>query len=150
MEQHNQFKKIFNEINKVLKEKGLIMKTGTIVDATLIIALGRTKNRNKKRDSEMSSTRKSGKWHFRMKAHIEVGLSSGLVHSVSATTSKNYDIIQFDNILHGNERAIFADKGYAKTSLGKNAERTLFSTEFWITPNEENRYPFLKINETVN
>jgi IS5 family transposase len=63
------FKKIFNEINKELEEKGLIMKTGTIVDATLITASSSTKSRDKKRDPEMSSTRKSGKWHFGMKAH---------------------------------------------------------------------------------
>ena len=124
LEQHNLFKKIFNEINKDLEEKGLIMKTGTIVDATLITAPSSTKNRDKKRDPEMSSTRKSGKWHFGMKAHIGVDSSSGLVHSVSATTAKDHDITQFDNILHGEEKAIFADKGYAETNLKKQCRKS--------------------------
>jgi IS5 family transposase len=119
LEKHNLFKEIFIEINKYLEEKGLLMKAGTIVDATLIAAPGSTKNKAKKRDPEMSSTCKAGKWHFGMKAHIGVDASSGLVHSMSATTAKDHDITQIDNILHGDEKAIIADKGYADTKRKK-------------------------------
>ena len=124
LEQHKLFEKIFNEINKDLVEKGLIMKTGTIVDSTLITAPSSTKNKDKKRDHEMSSTRKSGKWHFGMKAHIGVDSSSGIVHSVSATTAKDHDITQYKNLLHGEEKAVFADKGYAATDLKKQCRKS--------------------------
>jgi len=128
LEGHNLFEKIFHEINKHLEEAGLLMKQGTIVDATLIAASSSTKNKDKSRDPEMSSTQKAGKWHFGMKAHIGVDSSSGLVHSVCATTAKDHDVTQFDNLLHGDEKAIIGDKGYADT---KRKQACRASSIFW-------------------
>ena len=96
LEKHQLFEKIFSEINRHLDEKGLLMKAGTIVDAILIAAPSSTKNKTKKRDAEMSSTKKSGKWHFGMKAHIGADSSSGIVHSLTATTAKDHDITQME------------------------------------------------------
>lgn len=116
LQHHGLFEKILSAINKHLEQKGLLMKEGTAVDATLITAPSSTKNQSGKRDPEMSSTRKNGKWHFGMKAHVGVDQKSGLVHSLSTTTAKIHDTRQFDNLLHGEEKAILGDKGYFNSS----------------------------------
>lgn len=112
LHENDLFAKVFVAINEHLEEKGLLMKEGTVVDATLITAPVSTKNSSGKRDPEMSSTRKNGKWHFGMKAHIGVDQKTGLVHSLETSTAKTHDTRAFDELLHGKEEAIFGDKGY--------------------------------------
>lgn len=112
LEEHNLQEQFFEIINQSLAEKGFLMKKGSIVDATLIDAPTSTKNKEGKRDPAMSSTKKAGQWYFGMKAHIGVDADSGLVHSVIGTTAKRHDSSQLDTLLHGEERAIFGDKGY--------------------------------------
>ena len=119
LQQHGLFEKIFSTINKHLEQKGLLMKEGTAVDATLISAPSSTKNQSGKRDPEMSSTQKGGKWHFGMKAHIGVDPKSGLVHSLDTTTAKTHDTQQFDELLHGEEKVVLADKGYSSSKRKK-------------------------------
>jgi IS5 family transposase len=117
LQRHGLFEKILSTINEHLEQKGLLMKEGTAVDATLISAPSSTKNQSGKRDPEMSSTQKNGKWHFGMKAHVGVDPKSGLVHSLSATTAKIHDTHQFADLLHGEEKAILGDKGYLRRYL---------------------------------
>ena len=112
LHEHNLFDKIFSTINEHLEQKGLLMKEGTVVDATLITAPSSTKNQSGKRDPEMSSTQKNGQWHFGMKAHVGVDSKSGLVHSMSTSTAKIHDTHEFEELLHGEEKAILGDKGY--------------------------------------
>jgi transposase, IS5 family len=112
LEKHHLTRKIFKLINNYLQEKGLMMTKGTIVDATLIQGPKSTKNKDKKRDPEMSSTHKNNQWYFGMKAHIGVDFESGLVHSVEATTAKVHDRQAFPSLLHGKEEVIFGDKAY--------------------------------------
>lgn len=112
LEGHHIQEKIFKRVNEILEKKGLLVKEGTITDATLIAAPSSTKNKEGKRDEEMSSTKKAGKWHFGMKAHIGVDTKRGLVHSVICTTAKDSDRKPFKDLLHGEEKAIFGDKGY--------------------------------------
>jgi IS5 family transposase len=114
LEEHELPKKFFEIINKTLKQKKLLMKEGTSVDATIIAAPSSTKNQDKKRDEEMSSTKKGNTWHFGMKAHIGVDTDSGIVHSLELTTAKDSDISKFDDLLHGEEKKVFGDKGYYK------------------------------------
>ena len=102
----------FKIVKKILEDKKLLMKEGTITDATLIAAAPSTKNRKKKRDPEMSSTKKGNNYHFGMKAHIGVDSKRGLVHSIEGTTAKTSDRKMFDKLQHGEEKAIFGDKGY--------------------------------------
>lgn len=116
LQEHGLFKKILTLINKHLEQKGLLMKEGTVVDATLIAAPSSTKNQSGKRDPEMSSTQKNGKWHFGMKAHVGVDPKSGLVHSLTTTTAKVHDTHKFDDLLHGEEKAVLGDKGYFNSS----------------------------------
>lgn len=101
-------------VNAVLEKRGLLMKEGTIVDATIIAAPSSTKNREQKRDPEMSSTKKGNQWYFGMKAHIGVDAQSGVVHRIETTPAKTNDRVPFRKLLHGEERALFGDKGYFK------------------------------------
>jgi IS5 family transposase len=87
-------RQIFDAINGHLAEKGLMMREGTIVDATLIAAPPSTKNKDGKRDPEMHQSKKGNDWHFGMKAHIGVDAASGLVHTVVGTARNVSDVTQ--------------------------------------------------------
>lgn len=112
LERHDLSKRILDEIGEHLIQLGLMMKQGTIVDATLIESSRSIKNKDKKRDPEMSSTRKGNRWYFGMKAHIGVDHQSGLVHTVKASTAKDADFKHMNTLWHGEEKIKFGDKGY--------------------------------------
>jgi transposase, IS5 family len=112
IEGHGLAEAMFAEVNGLLAEKGLLLRQGTLVDATLIAAPSSTKNREGKRDPEMSQTKKGNQWYFGMKAHIGVDADSGLVHTVVGTTAKVSDMAMFDACLHGDEERVAADRGY--------------------------------------
>lgn len=105
-------KKIFETINNHLKDKGLQLKEGTIVDATIIAAPTSTKNADGKRDPDMHQTKKGNEWHFGMKVHIGVDESLGLIHSIATTPANQHDITQVDKLLHGDEKRVWGDAGY--------------------------------------
>ncbi len=112
LEEHDLTKVLFDEIGAMLEERGLLMRQGTIVDATIIAAPPSTKNKSKARDPEMHQTKKGNQWHFGMKAHIGVDVASGVVHTVTGTAANEADINQTAALLHGREEAVFADAGY--------------------------------------
>jgi len=99
-------------INSYLGERGLSLRQGTIVDATLIHAPSSTKNKDGKRDPEMHSTKKGNQYYFGMKAHIGVDAESGLVHHVVGTAANVADVTQVDKVLHGEENLVGADAAY--------------------------------------
>lgn len=103
---------IFNAINAHLAEKGLFLRQGTVVDATIIAAPPSTKNRSGERDPEMHQAKKGNQWHFGMKAHIGVDAESGLVHTVIGTAANVNDVTQAGALLHGDETDAFGDAGY--------------------------------------
>jgi IS5 family transposase len=113
-------KVIFEQINDHLVERGMLMREGTIVDATIIAAPPSTKNRAKARDPEMHQTKKGNEWYFGMKAHIGTDADSGLVHSLTGTAANVADIVESKNLLHGDESDAFADAGY--TGVAKREE----------------------------
>ena len=112
LERHGLTKVVFEEVGAMLEERGLLMRQGTIVDATIIAAPSSTKNREKRRDPEMHQTKKGNQWHFGMKAHLGVDVASGVVHTVTGTAANEADINQTGALLHGAEEAVFADAGY--------------------------------------
>src|SRR5471032_2439557 len=112
LEQHQLTKRIFNENNDQLASRGLTMREGTIIDATLIAAPPSTKNRDGKRDPEMHQSKKGNDWHFGMKAHIGVDAASGLVHTLVGTAGNVADVTQAHALLHGEEIAALGDAGY--------------------------------------
>jgi IS5 family transposase len=103
---------IFKQVNAHLARKGLLLKRGSIVDATIIAAPSSTKNSSGERDPEMHQTKKGNQWHFGMKAHIAVDAESGLVHTVTATAANEADVEQVADLLHGKEEQVWADSGY--------------------------------------
>lgn len=112
LEEHNLTEKMFKIVKKILIEKEFIIRDGTCIDATIIKAPSSTKNKEKKRDEEMSSTKKGNNYSFGMKVHIGNDAKSKLIHTVKTTTAKTHDSEVFDNLLHGEEKAVFADKAY--------------------------------------
>ncbi len=111
LERHQLTERIFAEIRSLLEEKRLLLKSGTIVDATIIAAPPSTKNAEKARDPEMHQTKKGKDWHFGMKAHIGTD-RHGIVHSLSTTAANVSDITQMPELLHGEEREVFGDQAY--------------------------------------
>ena len=98
-------------VNQILQDKGLTLKVGSAVDATLISA-PRSTRKSGTRDPEMSQTQKGGSWYFGMKAHIGVDVESGLVHTAKCTPASVHDITVAHELLHGREEVAFADAGY--------------------------------------
>jgi IS5 family transposase len=120
LERHELTRVLFEEVGTVLEERGLLMRQGTIVDATIIAAPPSTKNKEKARDPEMHQTKKGNQWYFGMKAHIGVDVASGVVHTLTGTAANEADINQMAAVLHGREEAVFADAGY--TGVDKRPE----------------------------
>ena len=112
LEEHQLSIQILAAVNATLTAKGLLLKSGTVVDATLIAAPSSTKNSTGKRDPEMHQTKKGNQWHHGMKGHIGVDAESGLVHSVKGTAANVNDVTQAHALVHGQETDVFADAGY--------------------------------------
>lgn len=115
LEKHRLTEGIFAEIRGLLEEKRLLVRSGTIVDATIIAAPSSTKNGSATRDPEMKQTRKGKTWYFGMKLHIGTD-RRGIVHTVRATNAGTADITQLPDLLHGEEREIFGDQAYWKAA----------------------------------
>jgi IS5 family transposase len=110
LEQHKLAAQLLGVINDMLATRGLMLPTGTVVDATLISAPSSTKNASGERDPAMHQTKKGNQWHFGMKAHIDA--ESGLVHTVRGTAANVNDVVEANSLLHGDETDVFADAGY--------------------------------------
>jgi IS5 family transposase len=120
LEKHELAAGILAVINGYLGDRGLSLRQGTIVDATLINAPSSTKNKDGERDPEMHQTKKGNQYYFGMKAHIGVDDESGLVHSVVGTAANVADVTRVDKLLHGDEQRVGGDAGY--TGVDKRPE----------------------------
>lgn len=128
LERHTLTEAIFGEVNAYLAENGMALRSGTLVDATIIDAPSSTKNKAGKRDPEMSSTKKGNDWYFGMKAHVGVDADSGLVHSLATTTAKVHDSQVWSDLLHGAETSVWADKAYVSA---QRSEAFAGPGKFW-------------------
>ena len=122
LEKHELAPKILAIINAGLAQQGLMLKTGTVVDATIIAAPSSTKNKSGDRDPEMHQAKKGNQWHFGMKAHIGVDAESGLVHTVIGTAANVNDVTQATQLLNGQETDVFADAGYQGVDKREEAQ----------------------------
>ena len=120
LEQHDLGRAIFGQINQHLSEQGLLMRGGTMIDATIIAAPSSTKNKDGQRDPEMHQTKKGNQWHFGLKAHIGADSDSGAVHSVHVTAANESDVANAHHLLHGQESDVHADAGF--TGVDKRDE----------------------------
>ena len=139
LERHDLGRRIFAEVGALLEDKMLLMREGTLIDASIIAAPSSTKNLRRERDPEpersgdsrpnspfstsrqMHQTKKGNQWHFGMKAHIGADEASGLVHSVEGTAANVSDISQARALLHGGEKRAGADAGYVVAEPGTAA-----------------------------
>jgi len=111
LERHGLTEAIFAEVRALLDERHLRLKSGTIVDATLISAPATTKNRDKARDPEMKQLRKGAQSYFGMKVHAGSD-RRGLVHSLAFSHAAMPDIKMLPELLHGQERELYGDRAY--------------------------------------
>jgi transposase, IS5 family len=112
LETHDLAGRLLAAVNAHLGNKGLLLRQGTIVDATIIHAPSSTKNKDGKRDPDMRQTKKGNQYFFGMKAHIGVDEASGLVHTVTTTPANAADVTQTERLLHGKEKSVWGDAGY--------------------------------------
>jgi IS5 family transposase len=121
LEEHQLTAEMFATVRTLLEEKRLLLKAGTIVDATILAAPSSTKNATKTRDPEMHQTRKGNQWYFGMKVHVGTD-TQGLVHTVTTTDAAQADITQLPELLHGAETTLYGDKAYYKADDKLNWE----------------------------
>ena len=120
LETHDLGQGLFAAINADLAARGLLLREGTLVDATLIAAPSSTKNQAKQRDPAMHQTRKGNQWYFGLKAHVGADRDSKLVHTVVVTAANVADVTKTAELLHGAETQVHADAGY--TGVEKRPE----------------------------
>ena len=118
LERHGLTKKLFAKVTAHLEAQGLLLRQGTIVDATIVTASRSTKNAQRAADPEMSSTRKGTDWFFGMKMHVGTD-ERGVAHSLLATTARVHDSQVMDELLHGAEQAIYGDRAYINDAKQK-------------------------------
>lgn len=138
---------MFEQINGVLEAKGLLLRSGTIVDATMIAAPSSTKNSTNSRDPEMRQAKKGNTWHFGMKVHVGTD-RRGVVHSLTTTHAAAADITQMEALLHGEEREVFGDQAY-----WKEADRQRFrakGVKYRVNRRGTHHYPLTDYQKKIN
>lgn len=130
LERHGLGQALFDEIKAHLAAQGLMLREGTIVDATILSAPSSTKNEREERDPEMHQTRKGNQWYFGMKLHVGVDDEHGLIHSVHTTAANEADVNVAGALLHGAERRVWADAGYR--GIEKREEYEQRRVAWWI------------------
>jgi IS5 family transposase len=141
LEKHDLAVDMLRVVNHLLQAKGLMLKSGTAVDATLISAPSSTKNNSGERDPEMKQSKKGNQWFFGMKAHIGVDAESGLVHTVQGTSGNVSDVVMANSLLHGEETVVFADSGYRGAAKRPDAKP---GVSWQIARRPSSRKPFEK------
>jgi len=112
LEKHDLCGMMLDAVNIHLEAKGIKIATGTIVDATILHAPCSTRNASGERDPEMHQTKKGNQWYFGLKAHIGVDANEGTVHSVVTTAANVADCRVLPELLHGEERKVWGNRGY--------------------------------------
>ncbi len=108
----------FVEVNRQLDAKGLVVRKGTLVDATIVGAASRRPDADAsskprlKREPAASFTRKGGKSYFGYRLHVGVDQGSGLIRRVAFTPAHVNESVVADALIGGDEQAVYADKGY--------------------------------------
>lgn len=130
LEVHGLGQALFAEVNQHLTSQGLMLREGSIVDATIITAPSSTKNSSGERDPEMRSAQKGQQWYFGMKMHIGVDDALGLIHSVATTAAHAHDITASGQLLHGKEQRVWGDAGYQ--GIEKRTEHKARQVDWFI------------------
>ena len=148
LERHKLTAQMMNVINDTLEQRGLLLKGGTMVDATIIHAPPSTKNEDKRRDPDMHQTKKGNQWFFCMKIHVGADVDSGLAHTVSVTPANASDVSQLPHLLREDDRAVFGDKGYVNNQFKRAARQ---AGVFWgVSLKASKPYPLTRANKRFN
>ena len=123
LERHELTKQLFVQVREYLEERGLLLRTGTIVDATIIAAPRSRKNASGQQDPEMSSTRKGTDWFFGLKLHVGTDTGHGLAHKAAVTTAKVHDSHMLPALLHGQEQMLYGDTAYVNRGRKRHYEQ---------------------------
>lgn len=144
LEANNLTERIFTAINILLAAKGLLLKEGPVVDATIIEAPSSTKNKDGARDPEMHQTKKGNQWHFGMKAHIGVDADSGLTHTLVTTAANVSDVTQAHALLHGDETKAFGESGYQGVQKRQDNQNSAVTWHVALRPGKRRALPETK------
>lgn len=120
LEKHSICEALFKDIVGRLDAAGLMMRGGTIVDATIISAPSSTKNKEGQRDPEMHQTKKGNQWYHGMKVHAGVDAGSGYIHTITGTAANVHDIEETASLLREDDGVCYGDAGY--TGIEKRKE----------------------------
>ncbi|MDD5094547.1 MAG: IS5 family transposase [Dehalococcoidia bacterium] len=148
LEENGLTEKIFDKTKGYLADKGLLLREGTTVDATIINAPPSTKNETRTRDPEMKQTKKGNQWYFGMKAHVGTDTRRGLAHSIVVTHAAVHDSQAMDDLLHGEERAVYGDKAYS--NIGKSQEFESQGIEWHIDRKGSPGHPLTPVDHDWN
>ncbi len=88
LEKHQLPEKLFAEVNGHLADNGITLRSGALVDATIIDVPSSTKNEAKAHDPGMSYTKERNEWFFGMKAHVVVYAQSGMLPASGTPTRR--------------------------------------------------------------
>lgn len=148
LEEHQLTAKIFAEVRTLLEEKKLLLKSGTIVDATIISAPSSTKNAAQERDPEMHQAKKNGQWYFGMKVHVGTS-KRGLVHSLATGPAQEADITRLDDLLHGQEDELYGDQAYWSEDHRQHCREA--GIRYRVNRRAPNRHqPLTEYQKTIN
>lgn len=147
LEAHALTETLFETVNALLEQKGLMVKRGTIVDATILHAPSSTKNATATRDPEMRQTRKGKQWYFGMKVHTGTSLR-GLVHAIHTTDAAQADITQLVGLLSGEEKVLYGDQAY--WSEGHRAMLEAHGIAFRVNRRGTKAYPLTEYEKKIN
>ena len=112
LEEYDLGGQMLDAVNLYLANRGIRIRTGTIVEATILHAPSPTKDEKKERDLEMHPTRKGQQWYFGAKARIGVESRKGIAHSVSTSAASVSVVHVLPDLLHGEEKKVWGDAGY--------------------------------------
>lgn len=123
--------KLFNLILSFIEEKGLLLKKGTCVDATIVQSSTKPVSKERREeleeepssqiDTDADSTQKRGKKYFGYKGHIGTDIDSKLIRKRSWTSARPHDSREKDNLLSGDEKAVFGDSAYGNKADKRKA-----------------------------
>ena len=123
--------RLFEEVNRQLSAKGLFVRKGTIVDATMVESTNRPMKKEKQQsedvksnrqyDTQARSTKKGNRYYFGYKGHIGMDMESKLINKRIFTPANQHDSNYTEALADMDSQALFGDKGYADDRIKKMA-----------------------------
>lgn len=135
---------VFREVSCQLEHHGLVVKQGTLIDASLVASAAQEPPKQKgggerPYDPEAKWTKRGNKAYFGYKIHVAVDQGSGLVRGVEVTSAPVSDCVFGPSLVQGDEQAVFADMGYDSQTLRAHLESRGITNQVMRRPNRKVR-----------